>query len=97
MNVVPLIRLLWRSRLRVVMCGGLVNALMGCGTVGPPIPPEDVGLTPIIERQKLQETKEQEQGDRKQTVQEETEPPGGMTPTEQDEVLLPPLRPVGAR
>ena len=29
----------------------LMVGLGGCGVLGPPIPPEDVGVTPVIERQ----------------------------------------------
>jgi len=63
--------------------------LVSCGVVGPPVAPEDVGVAPIIDRQKRQEaldTKEREAG--------ETQP--AMEPQGQ-EVELPPLRPVGTR
>lgn len=52
----------------------------GCGAVGPPIPPEDVG----IEAKRLKQQ------------QETTRPVDGMPPGE-EELELPPLRPIGTR
>jgi hypothetical protein len=61
----------------------------GCGVMGSPVPPEDVGVAPIIERQKrLDEL------DAKKRESEETTPV--LEPQGQD-VNLPPLRPVGTR
>lgn len=67
----------------------------GCGVVGPPIPPEQVGVAPIIERQKRQQA--QEAGSQP-AVSEATrsEEPPFIAPLGQDEEL-PPLRPVGTR
>ena len=70
-----------------IVCAGLV--LLSCGVIGPPIPPEDVGVAPLIERQKRAEpssTKEPETA----------ESPAVADPQGQD-VNLPPLRPVGTR
>jgi predicted small lipoprotein YifL len=64
-------------------------AIVGCGVVGGPIPPEDVGVAPVIERQK------REQAQRAGAQPQDQEP----LPSElrgQDEEL-PPLRPVGTR
>jgi predicted small lipoprotein YifL len=81
----------WRAwSVAVVVCG-----VVGCGTVGPPVPPEDVGVAPLIERQKKEQAR---QG----------EPPGSALDTRQtdgsqltepvgQDVDLPPLRPVGGR
>ena len=63
--------------------------LVGCGTIGSPIPPEDVGLAPLIERQMRQDAL-----DAKKLDAEESQPL--MEPQGQD-VDLPPLRPVGTR
>ena len=63
--------------------------LLSCGVVGPPVAPEDVGVAPVIERQKRQDAV-----DVKQRETTEVEPV--MEPTGQD-VDLPPLRPVGTR
>lgn len=58
----------------------------GCGTVGPPIPPESVGIEAKIQEQKTRATA-LEKGSKEEDI----------TPIEEDEVLLPPLRPVGTR
>jgi hypothetical protein len=60
-----------------------------CGVIGSPIPPEDVGVAPLIERQKrldALEAAKQEAADGQSVVE----------PLGQD-VDLPPLRPVGTR
>jgi len=61
-----------------------------CGVIGAPIPPEDVGVAPVIERQKrldaLDAAKKQEAEDA----------PVVLEPQGQD-VDLPPLHPVGTR
>ena len=65
-----------------------VCVLVGCGTIGSPIPPEDVGLAPLIERQKRQDALDKKpDAEESQTL---------MEPQGQD-VDLPPLRPVGTR
>lgn len=62
--------------------------LVACGTIGSPIPPEDVGLAPLIERQKRQDALDKKpDAEESQTL---------MEPQGQD-VDLPPLRPVGTR
>jgi len=63
--------------------------VVSCGVMGPPIPPEDVGVAPIIERQKLLDAQ-----DAKQREAADAQPM--MEPQGQD-VDLPPLRPVGTR
>lgn len=70
----------------VALAAGLV---VGCGVVGAPVPPEDVGVGPTIEKQKRQEAFEaqQREASQRQTGQE----PQGQ------EMDLPPLRPVGTR
>ncbi|HEV2173255.1 MAG TPA: hypothetical protein VGR71_06800 [Nitrospira sp.] len=63
--------------------------VVSCGTIGPPIPPEDVGVGPIIERQKAQEALDAKQ-------REAADAQAVVDPLGQD-VNLPPLRPVGTR
>lgn len=63
--------------------------VVSCGTIGPPIPPEDVGVGPIIERQKAQEALDAKQREAA-GAQAVVEPLG-------QDVNLPPLRPVGTR
>lgn len=66
--------------------------IAGCGVVGPPIAPEDVGVMPTIARQKAQLQKT----GTTQPVDEGAVPPVPIEPKGQDEEL-PPLRPVGTR
>ena len=70
-------------------------AAAGCGVVGPPIPPEDVGVAPFIERQKRQQAQQAAAQPTAEEPAQEQEP----LPSElrgQDEEL-PPLMPVGTR
>ena len=66
-----------------------LGCLVGCGVVGQPIAPEDVGVTPTIERQKKRDALGTKQRDAAE-LQTEAEPEG-------QDVNLPPLRPVGTR
>jgi predicted small lipoprotein YifL len=77
-----------------VLLYGIVGLVAACGVVGPPIPPEDVGVTPTIERQKKEHAlEEQKQGAAAaEATQEATEPA-----LQGQDVNLPPLRPVGTR
>jgi hypothetical protein len=70
----------------------IVTALMSaaCGVVGAPIPPEDVGVAPTIQRQKQLDALEAAK------KQEAEEAPVVLEPQGQD-VDLPPLHPVGTR
>lgn len=63
-------------------------SLAACGTIGSPIPPEDVGVAPTIERQKKLDA------DAARREAEESQPV--LEPLGQD-VDLPPLQPVGTR
>lgn len=73
----------------------LVSILGGCGTVGAPVPPEDVGIGPLIERQKKLQA--QQDGQEKPLLDSTpAESPQLLEPVGQDEEL-PPLRPVGGR
>ena len=62
---------------------------VACGTIGSPIPPEDVGIAPTIERQKRIDAMEAEK-------REAPEAEMVVEPQGQD-VNLPDLRPVGTR
>ena len=70
-------------------CAAGLLVSVSCGTIGPPIPPEDVGVAPLIERQKTQDAL-----DAKQREAVEAQP--AVEPQGQD-VNLPPSRPVGTR
>ena len=75
----------------VVVGGGIV----ACGTVGPPIPPENVGVAPLIEQQKKRHAKQA--GQEPRVIEgAKGEVPEVGAPLGQDEEL-PPLRPVGTR
>ena len=63
-------------------------SVAACGVVGTPIPPEDVGVAPLIERQK--------KADAEGAKASAPESQPVMEPQGQD-VDLPPLRPVGTR
>lgn len=77
-----------------VLVGVITGVLVGCGVVGPPVPPENVGLNPTIERQKKLEILEEKQ--REAAAAESAElPPDPML--QGQDVNLPPLRPVGTR
>ena len=60
--------------------------LVGCGVVGPPIPPEDVGVARTVAEQKRRDAQQQSASE----VPVQVEPQG-------QNVDLPPLRPVGTR
>jgi predicted small lipoprotein YifL len=73
----------------------LLTVVAACGVVGPPVPPEDVGVNPTITRQKAQlqktgTTQPTDNAAAPAAVREAVEPKG------QDEDL-PSLRPVGTR
>ncbi|HXF93056.1 MAG TPA: hypothetical protein VNK46_09885 [Nitrospiraceae bacterium] len=73
---------------------GLTLAVMtiaaGCGVVGSPIAPEDVGIAP-----RLQKEQEIEAQERAQAAQRQEGKSGAVEPSSEPE--LPPLRPVGIR
>jgi hypothetical protein len=73
----------------------LLIVVAACGVVGPPVPPEDVGVNPTITRQKaqLEKTGTTQPTDKAAAPAVSTEP---VEPKGQDEEL-PPLRPVGTR
>jgi hypothetical protein len=84
-----------RQSVTTVLVGVITGLLVGCGVVGPPVPPELVGVNPTIERQKKLEALEEKQREAAAAA-ESAEPPPDPTPQGQD-VILPPLRPVGTR
>jgi len=66
-----------------------VGFLVACGVVGSPIPPENVGVTPTIEKQKKRDASEAHQ---REAVESQVE-----VELQGQDVNLPPLRPVGTR
>ena len=78
-----------------VLVGVLAGMVVACGVVGPPVPPENVGVNRTIERQKKLEVLEEKQREAAAAA-ESTEPQLDPMLQGQD-VNLPPLRPVGDR
>ncbi|HEY6083850.1 MAG TPA: hypothetical protein VIU63_00555 [Nitrospira sp.] len=64
----------------------------GCGVVGPPLPPENVGVMLTIEQQKKSESPDALQ--RGPAPEDITEPDPALQGQDEN---LPPLRPVGTR
>ena len=80
--------------LRLALSLGAV-LVVGCGRLGAPVPPEYVGVGPLLEQErakKAQQTKAQEK-DRTFSAEEAEQ---ATTPSV-EEVILPPLQPVGTR
>ena len=65
-----------------ISIGVLLSVLLGCGAVGPPLPPEKIGIEAKIRQQRAQENAGQPREDK-------------IIPIGEDEVVLPPLQPVG--
>ena len=78
-----------------IVAGMTMGTLVACGAVGAPVPPENVGVTPTIERQKKLEALEEKQREAAAAA-ESTEPQPDPMLQGQD-VDLPPLQPVGTR
>lgn len=68
-------------------------SLTSCGVVGPPVPPENVGVALTVERQKQRDAREAQQREAEPAT-EEVAPDSAM---QGQDVDLPPLRPVGTR
>ena len=62
------------------------TCMMGCGAVGSPIPPEDVGIEAKVRKQ------QQENAQSEATLTEDE-----TTPVEQERVELPTFYPIGTR
>ena len=72
-----------------LFCILLMGIVGGCGTVGPPIPPEDTAIAAKLQKAKEKE-KEKEKAAKAERKPEEVAPV-------QDEVPLPSTRPIGTR
>ena len=72
-----------------------MGMLVACGTVGSPVPPENVGVNPTIERQKKLEALEEKQREAAAAAESAELQPDPML--QGQDVNLPPLRPVEAR
>ena len=83
------------SNVTSLMVGVMIGTLAACGAVGAPIPPESVGVTPTIERQKRLEALQEKQ--REAAMATETTEPQLDPLLQGQDVDLPTLQPVGTR
>jgi hypothetical protein len=94
----------------IVACFFVFNLLHGCGTVGPPVPPETVGIGAKIQRDKEKEEKRRKLLEQQlpEAPKESLSKPGEVESAdetedelkreeaaEEEDVTLPPLRPIG--
>ena len=84
-----------RRTVTFLMVGMTIGTLVGCGAVGAPIAPENVGVTPTIERQKKLEALQRKQ--REAAMATETTEPQTDPLLQGQDVDLPELQPVGTR
>lgn len=84
-----------RPNVTSLMVGVMIGTLAACGAVGAPIPPENVGVTPTIERQKRLEALQEKQ--REAAVAAEGVEPQADPLLQGQDVDLPTLQPVGTR
>ena len=80
-----------------IVAGVTMGMLVACGVAGPPVPPENVGVNPIIERQKKLEALEEKQREAAAAAAAESAEPPPDPMLQGQDVNLPPLRPVGTR
>ena len=76
-----------------IVVGVTMGLLVACGTVGPPVPPENVGVNATIQLQKNRELLELNQREAAAESVELSQDPM----LQGQDVNLPPLRPVGTR
>ena len=78
-----------------LVAGVIMGTMMACGTVGAPVPPESVGVTPTIERQKRLEALDEKQREAAAAAESTQAQPDPMLHGQ--DMDLPPLQPVGTR
>lgn len=84
--------------MRTMSFGSILFLLLwagGCGNQGPPIPPEDVGIRAKVLRAQQEKAKQAQPVKPAEPVLPATAQPEETPP--QDDVQLPPYRPVGTR
>ena len=64
-----------------ISIGVALSVLLGCGAVGPPLPPEKIGIEAKIRQQRAQEEPGQPEKEK-------------IIPIGEEELVLPPLQPV---
>ena len=78
-----------------IVVGVTMGMVVACGTVGPPVPPESVGVNSTIQTQKKRELLKLKQ--REEAAAAESGEPSQDPLLQGQDVNLPPLRPVGGR
>lgn len=78
-----------------LVAGVILGALVACGSVGAPIPPESVGVTPTIERQKQLDALDEKQREAAAAAESTQPQPDPMLPAQ--DIDLPPVQPLGNR
>jgi hypothetical protein len=78
-----------------VVAGVIMGAMAACGTVGAPVPPETVGVTPTIERQKKLDALNEKQREAAAAAEATQPQPDPMLPAQ--DIDLPPVQPLGNR
>ncbi|HSV90474.1 MAG TPA: hypothetical protein VLH80_05220 [Nitrospiraceae bacterium] len=73
----------------------ILGTLVACGSVGAPIPPESVGVTPTIERQKQLDALDEKQREAAAAAELTQPQPDPMLPAQ--DIDLPPVQPLGNR
>jgi len=63
----------------------MICTVQGCGVVGPPLPPEDIGIEAKIQSQKQAAENQAENNE------------SSIVPLGEEDVTLPPLQPLGAQ
>ncbi|THJ12326.1 MAG: hypothetical protein CAF43_006670 [Nitrospira sp. CG24C] len=85
----------WTPGTMSIVAGMMMGLLAACGSVGPPVPPESVGVNSTIERQKeLEAIEEKRRGAAAAAESSESQPDPLL---QGQDVNLPPLQPVGTR
>lgn len=85
----------WKPSATFIVAGVTMGMLVACGAVGSPVPPENVGVNPTIERQKKLEALEEKQREAAAEAEATELQPDPML--QGQDANLPPLRPVEAR
>jgi hypothetical protein len=78
-----------------VVASVIMGSMVACGAVGAPVPPESIGVTPTIERQKTLEALDEKQ--RAAAAAAESAQPQPDPMLQGQDIDLPPVQPVGTR
>ncbi len=73
----------------------ILGTMVACGAVGAPVPPESIGVTPTIERQKTLEALDEKQREAAAAAESAQPQPDPML--QGQDIDLPPVQPVGTR